>query len=93
MFLLVWAAEGRISRLVRLSMRQLDDVLKLGARWGVENNYGWERDIEFLEERGCLENADLSTISQKAKIRGAPQLGSLGAGNHFLEILNIYNNR
>lgn len=74
---------------IRLSIKQLDDVLKLGARWGVENGYGWERDIEFMEERGCLENADLSAISQKARIRGAPQLGSLGAGNHFLEIQKV----
>ena len=74
---------------IRLSLKELDDVLRFGARWGVENNYGWERDIKFLEEEGCLENADLSTISQKAKLRGASQLGSLGAGNHFLEIQRV----
>jgi len=74
---------------IRLSLKELDDVLRFGARWGVENNYGWDRDIKFLEEKGCLENADLSTISQKAKLRGASQLGSLGAGNHFLEIQRV----
>ena len=74
---------------IRLSTREIDDVLRLGARWGVENNYGWDKDIEFLEEEGCLDNADLSTISQKAKHRGASQLGSLGAGNHFLEIQKV----
>ena len=74
---------------IRLSVRELEDVLKLGARWGVENNYGWDEDLEFLEENGCLEYADLSVISQRAKQRGASQLGSLGAGNHFLEIQKV----
>jgi tRNA-splicing ligase RtcB len=74
---------------IRLSIKQLEDVLRLGARWGIENNFGWDKDIEFLEEKGCLENADLSTISQKAKLRGSPQLGSLGAGNHFIEIQRV----
>ncbi|MFW6119902.1 MAG: RtcB family protein [Petrotogales bacterium] len=74
---------------VRLSRRELEDVLRLGARWAVENGYGWENDVEFLEENGCLEYADISKISEKAKQRGAPQLGSLGAGNHFLEIQRV----
>jgi tRNA-splicing ligase RtcB len=74
---------------VRLSLKELEDVLKLGARWGVENNYGWDEDLEFLEENGCLEHADLPVISEKAKQRGASQLGSLGAGNHFLEIQKV----
>jgi len=74
---------------VRLSIKELEDVLKLGARWGIENNYGWEEDLEFLEENGRLEYADLSVISQRAKQRGASQLGSLGAGNHFLEIQKV----
>jgi len=74
---------------VRLSRKELEDVLKLGARWAVENRYGWERDLEYLEENGCLQNADMSKVSEMAKQRGAPQLGSLGAGNHFLEIQKV----
>jgi len=74
---------------VRLSIKELEDVLKLGARWGIENNYGWDEDLEFLEENGRLEYADLSMVSQRAKQRGASQLGSLGAGNHFLEIQKV----
>lgn len=74
---------------VRLSRKQLDDVLKLGARWAVENGYGWERDLENLEENGCLQYADMNKVSEMAKQRGAPQLGSLGAGNHFLEIQKV----
>jgi tRNA-splicing ligase RtcB len=74
---------------VRLNRKQLEDVLKLGARWAVENSYGWERDLEYLEENGCLQHADVSKVSEMAKQRGAPQLGSLGAGNHFLEIQKV----
>lgn len=74
---------------VRLSRKELEDVLRLGARWAVENGYGWEEDVDFLEENGCLEYADLSKVSEKARQRGAPQLGSLGAGNHFLELQKV----
>jgi len=74
---------------IRLSRKELDGVLQLGARWAVENGYGWEEDVEFLEENGCLKQADISKVSEKAKQRGAPQLGSLGAGNHFLEIQKV----
>jgi len=74
---------------VRLSHKELDAVLTLGAKWAVEHGYGWKEDVEYLEENGCLDSADISTISQEAKQRGAPQLGSLGAGNHFLEIQRV----
>ncbi len=71
---------------VKLTRQQLNDVLENGAKWAVENGYGRARDLEFLESNGRLEQADASKVSDKAKGRGAPQLGSLGAGNHFLEI-------
>ncbi|ASJ07183.1 RtcB family protein [Thermococcus pacificus] len=71
---------------VRLHWTQLDDVLADGAKWAVENGYGWEEDLEHLEEGGRMEGADPEAVSQKAKQRGAPQLGSLGSGNHFLEV-------
>ncbi|MCU0850961.1 MAG: RtcB family protein [Candidatus Thermoplasmatota archaeon] len=74
---------------VHLNRKQLDDVLKLGAKWAIENGYGWNEDAEYLEEHGCLEYADISKTSNEAKQRGAPQLGSLGAGNHFLEIQKV----
>jgi tRNA-splicing ligase RtcB len=74
---------------VHLNKKQLDEVLILGAKWAVENGYGWNEDVEFLEEHGCLEQADISKVSNEAKQRGAPQLGSLGAGNHFLEIQKV----
>lgn len=74
---------------VRLNQSELNEVLVSGARWGIENGYGWEEDLKFLEENGCLDYADIMTVSEKARQRGAPQLGSLGAGNHFLEIQQV----
>ncbi len=74
---------------IRLTNQQLNEVLENGAEWAVENGYGKERDLKFLESNGKLEQADASKVSEKAKSRGAPQLGSLGAGNHFLEIQKV----
>jgi len=74
---------------VRLNKKELDAVLELGARWAIENGYGWEEDITFIEENGYLDYADITKVSEKAKQRGAPQIGSLGAGNHFLEIQKV----
>ena len=71
---------------VRLQRGELEDVVMQGAQWAVDHGYGWDKDVEFLEEKGRLKNADVSQVSVKAKQRGAPQLGSLGGGNHFLEI-------
>lgn len=74
---------------VKLNRNQLEKMLTMGARWAIENGYGWAEDVDYLEENGCLKSADDSTISEAAKQRGAPQLGSLGAGNHFLEIQQV----
>ena len=71
---------------VRLSARELDDVLSEGVKWAVEHGYGWERDMEHIEQHGSWDLADPSKVSNIAKQRGASQLGTLGAGNHFLEI-------
>ncbi|MDP6156746.1 MAG: RtcB family protein [Candidatus Thermoplasmatota archaeon] len=74
---------------VRVSREMLDDVLNLGAVWTVENGYGFKGDLERLEENGNFEDADPSVVGERAKRRGMPQLGSLGAGNHFLEIQKV----
>ncbi|MBR6024088.1 MAG: RtcB family protein [Methanobrevibacter sp.] len=71
---------------VKLSREDIDNVLDYGAEWAVENGYGWDEDLEVLEENGRIKKADSSKVSDKAKKRGIPQLGSLGSGNHFLEI-------
>ncbi|MBI4738502.1 RtcB family protein [Candidatus Woesearchaeota archaeon] len=74
---------------LRLAADKLDDVLVDGANWAVENGYGVKRDIEHLEERGCMQGADPKKVSGTAKQRGGPQLGTLGAGNHFLEVQRV----
>ncbi|WP_295725625.1 RtcB family protein [uncultured Methanobrevibacter sp.] len=79
---------------VKLSPEDINNVLDYGAEWAVENGYGWDEDLEVLEENGRIKAADSSKVSDKAKKRGIPQLGSLGSGNHFLEIQvvdEIYN--
>ena len=65
---------------------QIDSILQEGAEWAVHHGYGWEEDLEATEEGGRMKNADPSKVSRKAKERGIPQVGSLGSGNHFLEI-------
>lgn len=74
---------------IRLKEGQIDEVLENGAEWAVENGYGWEEDLKHLEENGKMEEADATKVSEKAKKRGIPQLGSLGSGNHFLEVQRI----
>ena len=74
---------------IRLDEDEINDVLDYGAKWAVENGYGWEEDLEYLEENGCIKEADSTKVSDKAKKRGIPQLGSLGSGNHFLEIQKV----
>ncbi len=74
---------------VRVSRSELQRVLEEGAPWAVENGYGWDADPEMLEESGCMKGADASKVSERAIKRGMPQLGSLGAGNHFLEIQRV----
>ena len=76
-------SEGAIST---LSSRDLDDVLRRGAAWAVENGYGRPEDLDHTEARGCLEDADPAALSHRARERGAPQLGTLGSGNHFAEL-------
>ncbi len=71
---------------VKLSRHEFRKVLQQGARWCVEQGYGWEEDLELIEEQGCLQGADASKISEKAIDRGVHQIGTLGSGNHYLEI-------
>jgi tRNA-splicing ligase RtcB len=74
---------------MRLSKKVLLEVCRHGAGWAVENGYGTEVDLERTEEYGRMPSADPSTLSQRAIERGIPQLGTLGAGNHFLEIQKV----
>ena len=71
---------------IRASDKELDDALLHGAKWAVESGYGVKEDVEHCEENGFMKNADPSKVSDKARKRGKPQFGTLGSGNHFLEV-------
>lgn len=75
-------SEGRLT----VKGSELDEVLLKGAAWAVEKGYGRPEDLDFTEDQGCLLGADPGRVSKRAKQRGAPQLGTLGSGNHFVEI-------
>jgi len=70
----------------RLTPEELIEVLEQGAKWAVDHGMGEEEDLLHCEENGTMKTADSSLISQKAKSRGKNQLGSLGSGNHFIEV-------
>jgi tRNA-splicing ligase RtcB len=74
---------------LKLEDKELDEVMVRGCEWAVENGYGVKEDLEHLEENGKMEGADPKKISQLARQRGRQQLGTLGAGNHFLEIQKV----
>jgi tRNA-splicing ligase RtcB len=69
-----------------VASNEINDILELGAEWAVNSGYGWDEDLAATEEGGRMKTADSGTVSHKAKERGIPQVGSLGSGNHFLEI-------
>jgi tRNA-splicing ligase RtcB len=71
---------------LRLSQQQLDQVLVQGSHWAKKQGYATEDDLRRTEETGRLEGADPADVSPRAKKRGIPQLGTLGAGNHFIEV-------
>jgi tRNA-splicing ligase RtcB len=73
----------------KVSMGEMDQVLVKGAAWAVKAGYGWPEDLERLEEGGAMEGAVPSAVSHRAKQRGGPQLGTLGSGNHFIEIQEV----
>jgi len=74
---------------LKVSKDIVKEVLEKGAKWAVENGYGSKEDLEKLEENGRMLQAKAEDVSERAIQRGMPQLGSLGAGNHFLEIQKI----
>lgn len=72
--------------MVRLTSDRFDEAMVLGARWAVQNGYGTSTDLDFIEENGCMKNADPAAVSDRARARGRDQIGSLGSGNHYLEL-------
>ncbi|MHB8585452.1 MAG: RtcB family protein [Thermoplasmatota archaeon] len=71
---------------VKLSRTEIDEVFRRGVAWAIDQGYGFKDDVEYIEHNGTMPGADPSKVSEKAITRGMPQAGSLGGGNHFLEI-------
>jgi tRNA-splicing ligase RtcB (3'-phosphate/5'-hydroxy nucleic acid ligase) len=85
MFRSVPSGLGNVGAL-NLSNQQLDTVLSDGVKWAIDNGYGRSSDLEFCEENGTMKHADPTKVSGEAKKRGSKSLGTLGSGNHFLEV-------
>ncbi|QQG49464.1 MAG: RtcB family protein [archaeon] len=85
MFRLVPAGVG-VKGTLRLSEPQFEEVMKYGVKWCAENELAWEDDPSHVEEGGFIKGADPSKVSPQARSRGIGQLGTLGSGNHYLEI-------
>ena len=75
-----------VTGFVRLTRDEFRTVVEQGARWCVKNGYAWKEDLERTEEGGCIAGADAGKVSDKAIDRGHKQIGTLGSGNHYLEI-------
>ena len=73
----------------QVSQRDLDTLTTMGVPWAIEKGLGWPEDAEHCEESGCMKNANPNKVSSNAKNRGLSQIGTLGSGNHFLEIQKV----
>jgi tRNA-splicing ligase RtcB len=74
---------------IHLNHKQMKDMLSGGAQWAVSNGYGDKRDLERIEEHGCMQGADPDQVSQFAKKRQQDEMGTLGSGNHYLEVQKV----
>ena len=84
-FKLVPAGVG-VKGFLKVSEPQFDEIMKYGVKWCAENGQAWEDDPPHVEEGGYIKGADPSKVSRQARSRGIDQLGTLGSGNHYLEI-------
>ncbi len=85
LFKLVPAGVG-VKGFVNVSQSQFEEIMRFGVKWCAENDYGWDDDVSHVEEGGFIKGADPSKVSREASSRGIKQLGTLGSGNHYLEI-------
>lgn len=75
-----------VKGVLHVSVPELDRLMLTGSRWAFKNGYATENDISRTEENGCMEGANPAKVSQRAKARGLEQIGSMGSGNHFVEV-------
>ena len=73
----------------RVTVHELERLMTEGVQWVIDQGLGWPEDAEHCEEKGCMENANPDKVSATAKNRGLAQVGTLGSGNHFLEIQKV----
>ncbi len=85
-FSLVPSGVGHGRKNQKLSDEDYENLIRKGAKWSIEQGYGFAEDLDHIESRGVLEEADLNAVSFTAKQRGRTQLGTIGSGNHFVEI-------
>jgi tRNA-splicing ligase RtcB (3'-phosphate/5'-hydroxy nucleic acid ligase) len=71
---------------IKFSSKEIRQIMQQGPRWLVNHGYGWDEDVNLCEARGMLEGADPDAVSERAYQRGHDQCGTLGSGNHFLEV-------
>lgn len=71
---------------LKISEKEIDEILEQGAKWALNKGYATKEDLKNIEDGGCIENSNSKKVSQKAKARGKNQLGTIGSGNHFLEV-------
>lgn len=74
---------------IHLNPQQMDAMLTRGARWAVDKGFGTEEDLRHTEEQGCMAGADPSQVSEQAKHRQRNEMGTLGSGNHYLEVQKV----
>ncbi|MFH1501296.1 MAG: RtcB family protein [archaeon] len=74
---------------IKITKEDIKDILEKGSGWAVKKGYGLKEDLERTEDEGCIKGAKAKDVSERAIKRGLPQLGSLGAGNHFLEVQEV----
>jgi len=86
LFLNIPSGVGSHRKDLKLNREEERRVLKKGARWAVEKGYGSGEDLDHIEEQGCIEGANPDRVSERAMERGRAQLGTLGSGNHFVEV-------
>lgn len=82
------AGVGSVGAL-RLTPKEMDAMLVGGAKWAVKRGYGSEQDLDFIEESGCMSGADPDVVSKMAKHRQRDEMGTLGSGNHYLEVQRV----
>lgn len=71
---------------IRFSQQEIKQIMQCGPKWLVDRGYGWDEDVELCEARGQLDGADPDAVSNRAMQRGYDQCGTLGSGNHFMEV-------